>query len=83
MDDVGRRPTGSFLRMLKKPFNTLPIVSPVSCGKHKIIVLVQMCVFLWDYRVVGVFNQTEVFKRETNSIPCTEITLPVLQRHSR
>lgn len=31
MEEVGRRPPGSFLRMVKKPRKTLPRVSPVSC----------------------------------------------------
>lgn len=33
MEEVGRRPPGSRLRMVKKPRRTLPRVSPVSC-KH-------------------------------------------------
>lgn len=33
MEEVGRRPPGSFLRMVKKPRSTLPRVSPVSWNR--------------------------------------------------
>lgn len=66
MEEVGRRPMGSFFFRLKNPFRTLPTVSPVSCPiKYRVLsIYVHLAIekFLYYFLFTSILYKTHVNK---------------------